>query len=444
MTKILRVLVLLGVFGASCLLLLGQSVPTRLSLDDAIQRGIRANLGVAVREAGTGIARAERLRALSALLPTVSSAVSENVQRNNLAVFGFRVPGVPSLIGPFAYSDVRAFADVDLYNRASRLRLKAAGQNIRAEQFSVADARDLVVAAVANSYLTILASAARLEAARSEAATAEALAVRAKELHTAGVTPAIDELRARVQFKARQQQVLAAKNQLAKDKLTLARVIGLPSGGEFELTDTAPYAPLDQLSADELLARAKQQRSDYQSLKAQLEEIQLRRSAALALRYPTLNASGNYGANGVNQAQLHQTFVFTGALRMNLFDGGRLRAEIMRIDSTINEKKAQINDLEQQMDLDIRSSLLDMQSAQDQVSVAAENIALAQATLEQARDRFTAGVTDNIEVVQAQDALALAQEALITSRYGHNLAKVALARAAGTTETNLKQFMGAK
>jgi outer membrane protein TolC len=418
--------------------------PLRLSLDDAIARGLKNNLGVLERETTSRITRAERMRALSALLPTVSGSVSENVQQNNLAVFGFHFPGVPQIIGPFGYSDARASAEVKLLDWAARRNSQAAAQNVRASDLSVQDARDLVVQAVANAYLTIIADAARVEASRAEVATAQALYERARDQHAAGVSPAIDELRSQVELKARQQQLLANENQLAKDKLNLSQVIGLPASQSYELADTAPYAPLEGLTPEQSVERAHQSRADYQSAAAQLRAAEISRQAAVAERYPTLSMNGNYGIDGINFGQSHGTFVFAGALKFNIFDGGRIRADVTQSDAVIQQRKDEIADLERRIEVEVRSALLDLQSAADQVAVSESNLDLASQALTQARDRFAAGVTDNIEVVQAQDALANAQETVISSRYAHNLAKVSLARAVGMTETNLKQYMGSK
>lgn len=416
--------------------------PLSLSLNEAIQRGLQTNLTVLERETNDRLAKAERIRAVSALLPTVTGSVAQNVQELNLAVFGFHFPGVPSIIGPFGYQDIRGSASVRLLDWSARKNLKAAEQNLKAADLSTQDARDLITEAVANSYLSIIAGAARVEAARSEVATAQALYERARDQHTAGISPAIDELRSQVELKSRQQQLLAAENDLGKNKLALARVTGLPARQAFELADTVPYAPLDALSAEQMLDQARQSRADYQSLKAQLQAAELTRQAALAERYPTLALNGDFGANGVNQAQLHNTFSFTGAVKVNIFDGGRIHADIAQTDAVIRQRKDEIASLEQNIDVDIRSALLDLKSAADQVAVARDNLDLANQTLTQGRDRFAAGVTDNIEVVQAQDSVANAQESLIASMYAHNLAKVALARAVGMTETNLKQYMG--
>jgi outer membrane protein TolC len=431
---------------AGLLALQAQTLPSprKLSLDEAIQLGLKNNLRALQAETNNSLARIERIRALSALLPTVNGSLGENVQEINLATFGFRFPGVPNIIGPFGYSDIRASASMNLIDWSARKNLRAAEQNQKATELSAQDARDLIVEAVANSYLSIIAAGARVEAARSEVATAQALYERARDQHAAGVSPAIDELRSQVEMQARQQQLLAAQNQFAKDKLALTRVTGLPPAQDFDLSDTAPYAPLQDLAPEQMLDRAHQSRGDYLSLRAQIQAAETAREAALAERYPKLALEGNYGANGVNVAQLHPTFAFVGSVKVNVFDGGRIHADIAQSDVSIRQRKDEIADLDRKIDVDIRSALLDLKSTQDQVAVAQRNLDVATEALTQARDRFVAGVTDNIEVVQAQDAVANAQDAVISSMYAHNLGKVALARAIGMTEMNLKQFMGTR
>ena len=177
-----------------------------LSLDDAIQRGLKSNLSVLEREASNRTVRADRIRTLAALLPTVNAYAAENVQMNNIAVFGFRFPGIPQIIGPFGYSDIRANADVNLFDERARKNWQASAKNIKAAELSVEDAKDLVVQAVANSYLTIIADGARVTSLKSQVDTAQALYERARDLHTAGTTPAIDGLRAQVELKSRQRR----------------------------------------------------------------------------------------------------------------------------------------------------------------------------------------------------------------------------------------------
>jgi outer membrane protein TolC len=245
-----------------------------------------------------------------------------------------------------------------------------------------------------------------------------------------------------VEWKTQQQQLIAQENQLAKDKLALGRVIGLSPAQVYSISDTVPYVPLEGITPEAALQRALESRSDYQSAKMQVLAAETAREAARAERLPSLELDANYGDVGTSLANSHGTFAVTGSVKFNIFTGGRIRADVEQADAVIQQRKDQLADLQGQIDVEIRNALLDLKTAADQVAVARDNVDLAGQTLVQARDRFVAGVTDNIEVVQAQESVANANQTLISSIYMHNLAKVQLARAAGMTETNLKQYIG--
>ncbi|MBZ5606368.1 MAG: TolC family protein [Acidobacteriia bacterium] len=415
-----------------------------LSLQDAIDRGLKNNLGLLVRTTGTDLARVERIRALSALLPTVGGNISETLQQINLATFGFHFPGVPTVIGPFGYTDLRVSASQNVFDWTAVKNRRSAAENERAAQLSVQDARDLVVQAVASAYLQIISDQARIDATKAQVATAQALYERARDQHQAGVSPAIDELRAQVELKTQQQVLISEQNQLDKDKLSLGRAIGLPSGQVFALTEAAPYSPLENLTPDDMLKRAYDTRADYKSGLAQVRAAEISKQAAIAQRYPALDVAANYGDIGVNIGNSHGTFAVTGSLKFNVYDGGRIRADIEQADAIIKQRKDELADVRGQIDQQVRSALIDLNTARDQVAVARDNVNLADQTLTQARDRFAAGVADNIEVVQAQESVAGANQSLISAILLHNLAKVSLARAVGAAETSLKQFMGSK
>jgi outer membrane protein TolC len=415
-----------------------------LSLQDAIDRGLKNNLGLLVRNTGTELARIERVRALANLLPTLSAGISETAEQVDLASFGFHFPGFPSVIGPFGYTDARAYLSQRIFDWTAIQNRRSSIENQRAANLSVQDARDLVVQAVAGAYIQIISDQARIDATKALVATAQALYERARDQHRAGVSPAIDELRAQVELKTQQQVLLSQQNQLDKDKLSLGRVIGLPSGQEFTLTETAPYSPLQNPTPEEMLKRAYETRSDYKSGLSQVRAAEIARQAAIAERYPALGVDANYGDTGINVGQSHGTFAVTGSLRFNIYDGGRIRADIDQADAVIKQRKDELNDLRGQIDQQVRSALIDLKTAADQVTVAQDNLNLANQTLTQARDRFTAGVADNIEVVQAQQSVANANQSLISAVLMHNLAKVSLARAVGAAETSLKEFMGGR
>jgi outer membrane protein TolC len=418
--------------------------PLSLSLDDAIARGLKTNLGLLTRENSSTSARADKMRLLAALLPAVTGEVSMTEQQISLATLGFHFPGVPMIIGPFHYQDAGAFSDFTVYDARARKAWRSGNERLRAAELSAKDARDLVVRAVASAYLQIIATASRVDATRAQVETAQALYERAHDQRLAGTSPAIDELRSQVELKTQQQQLLSLQNQVAKDKLSLARAIGLPSGQTFEITDKAPFKPLDSLAPTEALQRAYASRADYQSAQVQVRAAELAHQSASAGWLPRASVNSNYDLVGRTFAESHGTFSVTGSIKMDIFDGGKRRADMLESSATLKQLKEELANLQGQIDQEVRAALLDLNSAADQVVVAQSNVDLANQTLTQARDRFAAGVTDNIEVVQAQESVSNAQQNLISSIYAHNLAKVALARAMGATEANLKTFMGGK
>jgi outer membrane protein TolC len=378
------------------------------------------------------------------LLPNVSAAGNETAMQESLAALGFTLPGLPRVIGPFHYLDLRAYVSQSLFNYSNFERERAARQSEEASQHSYKDARELVVLAVGNAYLQAIAGGARVETAVAQVTAAQALFSKAQDQFKAGVTPAIDALRAQVELQARQQQLIAAKNDFAKQQLALARVIGLPLGQQFTLADKAPYEPLVVPTLQESLRRAYASREDYQAALAQARAARLSRRAAGAERYPSLDFEGDYGDIGKTPATSNGTFHVVGTLTVPIFQGGKTHADVLQAEATLRQTESQLENLRGQIDNDVRTALLDLQSAADQVEVARSSVDLAQQTLAQAQDRFTAGVTDNLEVVQAQEAVAAANENYISSLYAHNIAKVEFARAIGYAEQGVKQYLKGK
>jgi outer membrane protein TolC len=312
---------------------------------------------------------------------------------------------------------------------------------LKSAKYSYKDAREVVVLAVGNAYLLAIAGAARVETAVSQVSNAQALYDKASDQQKAGLTPAIDALRSQVELQTRQQQLIAARNDFAKQKLSLARIIGLASGQEFALTEKAPYQALTPLPIDVYLQRAYSSRSDYQAAQAQVRAADLSHRAAAAGRYPTLGLDANYGDIGVTPGQSNGTWQVNGGLNVPIFAGGRVHSDVLEADSQLKQARSQLGDLRGRIDYEVRSALLDLNSAADQVEVARSSVDLAEQTLTQSRDRFTAGVTDNLEVVQAQEAVAAAHESYIQSLYAHNLAKVELARAIGDAEQGVERYL---
>lgn len=414
-----------------------------LSFKDAIDLGLKNNLGLLLQSDNTLNARGQKWKELSALLPNLTTKTSENVSQINLAAEGIRIPipGFPTIIGPYSFFDTRGYLTQSLFDLHSIRRERGAAANESAARYSYKDARDLVVFAAGNAYLEAISAAARVETSQAQVQTAQALYDKTADQQNAGVSPAIDTLRAHVELQTRQQQLIVARNDYAKQKLTLARVIGLPPGQEFMLSDQAPYQPLTALSVEESLQRAYASRSDYQAALQQARAAEYFRKAASAEYLPSLDLAANYGAIGLRPDSLHGTFEVSGSLTIPIFQGGKVHADVLQAEATQRQYQSQLENLRGQIDYEVRTALLDLAAAADQVEVARSSVDLANQTLTQARDRFAAGVTDNLEVVQAQESVASANESYISSLYAHNLAKVALARAIGYAEEGVRQYL---
>jgi len=422
--------------------------PLALGLRAAIDRGLKTNLGLLTSDSASETARGERLRSLSALLPQLDAKVGETVQQVNLETvgFNFHFPGVsvPTIVGPFHYTDVRASASWTVFDYSARKNLRASDGSRRAAQLSVMDARDLVVQAVASAYLQIIADASRVQAIQSQVETSQALYDRAGDQQKAGTAAGIDVLRAQVELKQQQQRLVAQKNQFEKDKLALGRVIGLPAGQDFNLTDAAPFVPLTSMTKEQALETALQQRPDLQSYKARVQAAEDSVKSARGEKYPTAGVTADYGDVGRTLLNSHGTFSFVASAKMNLFNGGRTEGDLIKAQAALKQSQDDFADLGGQVDYQVRAAFLDINSAADQVAVAQDNLDLANQELVQARDRFIAGVTDNIEVVQAQESVASANDSLILALYAHNVSKVNLARALGGAEQGIAKLLEVK
>jgi outer membrane protein TolC len=414
-----------------------------LSLQDAIDRGLKQNLGALLSSAEIGSARGQRWEQLSALLPHVAAAPYVAASEINLAELGFTsLSGVsiPASVGPFSYFDARVSVTQSLFDWKSINATRAATQNLKSAQYTFKDARDLVVLAVGYTYLQAIADEARIETAEAQVKTAQALFDQANDQVNAGTSPAIDGLRAKVELQTRQQQLIQAKNNLAIQKLTVARVIGLAPGQEFELTDKSPYQPFNSLTMEEALKRAYAARSDYLAAMTDVRAAEFSRKAAVAGYLPSLAFNADVGAAGAHPSTATQVFDVRGTLSIPIFQGGSVHGDVLQADARLQQTRERLDNLRAQIDSDIRTALLNLQSSAELVNVARSNIDLAEETLLQSRDRFSAGVTDTVEVVQSQEVIASAHEQYISSLYSYNFAKISLARALGLAEQGVKEY----
>ena len=418
-----------------------------LSLQDAIDRGLKQNLGLLLSHADIRSARGQRWQQLSALLPHVTASPYIEASKLNLAELGLTSFGglkIPPSVGPFSYFDARAAVTQSLFDWKSINAARAASQSVKSADYTFKDARDLVVLAVGYTYLQAISDEARIETAEAQVRTAQTLYDQATDQINAGTSPDIDGLRTKVELQTRQQQLIQAKNTFAIQKLTVARVIGLAPGQEFELTDKSPYQSLEVMTIDEALKRAYATRSDYQAAMTDVRAAEFSRKAAVAGYFPSLSFNADYGEAGAHPSTATQVFDVRGTLSIPIFQGGSVHGDVLQADSRLEQSRERLDNLRAQVDSDVRAALLNLQSSAEQVNVARSNIDLAEKTLTQSSDRFSAGITDTVEVVQSQESVASAHEQYISSLYSYNYAKISLARALGIAEQGVKEYFKGK
>jgi len=417
-----------------------------LSLLDAIDRGLKHNLGLLLSQQQTELARAQYRRQLSALLPNVSGDVNESVNKINLAAFGIPLPaGLTSpVVGPFGIFDAHANVSETLLDFNAINKVRAASENERGAKFTVQDARELVVLLVGNQYLLTVASATRLDTTKAQLNTAQTIFQQTQDLKNAGVAAGIDVLRSQVQMQTLQQRVLAAQNQFEQQKMSLARTIGIPVAQQIQLTDAVPYAPLTTLNLEEALAHAYQVRPEFRAAESRVRSAELAVKAAKGEALPTVELNGQAGFIGPAPGSAENTYAISAGVRIPIFQGGKVKADVDQAAALLRQERLQLENLRGRVEYEIRSALLDVKASDDQVAVANQQIGLAAEQLKEAQDRYKAGVSGSLEVVQAQEAVAGANENHIQALYQNNVAKLTLVRALGEAELRTRAFLGGK
>lgn len=415
-----------------------------LSLDEAIRRGLRTNLGLILQSSNEKGASGERLQELQKLLPTVTGSASIEVEQVNLAAYGLKFPGLNPIVGPFQVVDFRAYLTQNLVNLQAFENYMAAQHNFEAAKLTAQDARDLVVLTVGNAYLLCIADQARIEAVKAEMATSKVSLDQATAAHEAGTSPRLDVLRAQVDYQNEQQQLIATTNELAKDKLSLARAIGLPLDQQFALSDTEPFKELDTPDPEAAFQQALKQRKDLAAAAEQLKGAEASKKAAFDEQLPTASFSGDYGDLGTTPAHSHGTFTATGEVTAPILQIAKTHGDEQVADAQEEQTKATLSDKIQQVNQDVRDAILDIQNAAKLVQAAKSNVDLAQEALSEAQQRFKAGVSDDLPVSQALAQDEQANDQYISALYQHNVAKLSLARALGVASTNYTEYLGGK
>jgi outer membrane protein TolC len=417
--------------------------PVPLAVMDAIARALEHNLGLLNAEENVGRAQGARWMALADLLPNVNGHVTETRQRVNLAAFGFPLPeGIPSLVGPFNVFDARVNVSQPVFDIKALNASRAEGHNLAAARFTVKGARDLVVLVTANLYLQSLAASARVDSAQAQLQTAQVVFDQATRLKENGIVAGIEVLRAEVQLGSERQRLTAARNEFEKSKLQLARVVGLPAGQAFTLSDELPFVPFPDMTVEQAIERAYAARPDYLAAQERVKAAEADRQSAVGEWLPSVRVNADYGKLGLTPSDAETTYSVTGILSIPIFNGGKTRGRILQADAELRTRRSELEDLKSGIDFDVRSAFFDLNASREQLEVATRSRELASQQLTQARDRFAAGVASNIEVVQAQEAVAASSEQYIGALYSFNVAKALLARDLGVAEEMARQVLG--
>ncbi len=420
----------------------GRLVPgeIKLTLGDAIGRGLSFNLGLIENQQTDAGVKAERARAFAALLPQITGRAQQSFQQISLSEIGIKLPAQaafrhPATTGGFGYSESRVELQYPVFDASLRAQYQARKAAEAASALSTRDARDVVVYAVGTAYFQVVASQARLATAKAALASAQELDSQVRDEFNAETAPEIDSLRASVELRAARQRVTDAKNDLEKDKLTLDRITGVPLEQQWTPAHEYSFTPLPEQNPVQNRFDLK---SAQQSVAAAEKDVRTARDQHL----PSVSLDASYGAGGVNPGNYSQVYSVSADVSVPLFTGGRIRADVREAEARLAQREAESRDLEGRVAYDVRVARLDAQASETAVKVAEGNKALAERAAEQSEDRYRNGVTNYLEVVQAREAIVTAEENYISSLFSFNVAKISLARALGSAESRLAAFFG--
>lgn len=419
-----------------------------LTLADAVKRGLAANLGPISAGNNIAAARASRVQTLSALLPNIAANASETVTQIDLAAYGFqfKLPpstgfSIPTVVGPFAYSQAQGTLSQSVFDLVQRRNWQVSKENEKGSVLAAKDARETVILAVAGTYLQTVTAASRVASQQAQVDNAQAVYNQAVVRKQAGTNARIDVTRSLVELQTEQQRLNSLQSDLRKQKIALARLIGLPLDRELTLVDVLGSTASAVPDASASIQQAFRFRADLQAAESQVHAAEIALSGARAERLPSVTLSGDYGVIGPNPTTTHGVFAATATLNVPIWEGGRTRGDIQQAEITLRQRQAELADERGQVEQQVRDALIELETAVGQVQLATTNRTYAAETLQQARDRFSAGVATTLEVVQAQEQVAGAESDYISSLSSLNLAKLSLARATGQSETALPDLL---
>ena len=409
--------------------------PLKLSLRDAVQLALKQNPRVILANLDVAVSEQERAISRSALLPQASGRASQNINRTNLeAGIGFRFPNFPQHVGPYRYEQFGVAFTAPVFDLTLWRRYRASQSAIEGSRAAEITAREDSVMLVVSQYLGSQRAAADVQAAQSRVDLAQAIYDQAADLQKAGVGTGIDTLRSNVQLQNEKQRLIVARTQLETSLLALVRLLNLDPHQRVELADAPAFFDTPTVDSGQTLESALRSRPELRQLLAREESAQLESRAASDARLPRVSVSGFWAEQGLNNSTAIPVYNYQANVEVPLFTGGRIQAERARADLAIRQLKQEEQDVRNRVALEVQTALAQLASARSEVDVARLGVDLARQEVEQARDRFQAGVTNNVEVVQAQDVLARANDNQISALYRYNQARADLARSTGQME----------
>jgi outer membrane protein len=431
----------------------GQQLLTRpsvlqLSLKQAVQLALapegNTRVKLAEEDLKQAVERADESRA--ALLPDLEGSLQYQNETTNLRAFGIDFPklpasfgfNIPTFVGPYSVLDARATVNQTVFDFSSIRRYQASKVAIEATKADNEGTRDQVTDQVARAYLAGLRAQASLDTQRANVELSETLLRLAQQQKAAGTGTGIEITRAEVQLANDRQALLVAENDVDRTHLQLLKVIGLRLENPVELTDRLSFIPAASIDVPQALATARQHRAELRAQQRREENARLNSSATNLERLPSLGAFANYGDIGSSVYSMLPTRSVGASLKIPIFDGGRREARRAESASQFREESIRTADLRDQIELDVRLALDSLQSAGAQVKAAEEGLSLSEMEVAQAERRYKAGVSNSVEVTDAQTRLARARDNRVNALYNYNLARIDLGTATGTIQSMIQ------
>ncbi len=413
----------------------------KLSLADALQRGLGYNLGAIGLSTALRQSKGQQRVTRSALLPNLNAAFRENYLTEDLKAMGIHIPGIPSVVGPLNYYDLRVTLTQSLFDMTSLNNYRASRESVRANEQLIQDARDTIVLAVGASYLQVISAKARIESAKAQLETASAIHKQTSQRREAGLAAQLEVNQDLVKLQTEQQRLATLENDLARQKINLARLTGLPPTDRYDISDNIDFSAPPPLSVEDAIKQALESRADLKAAQAQVSAAEKSRAAARAERLPTAGVSADVGVIGDRFNDGSHTYTVAGSVKIPIWQGGRVAGDIEQSEAALDQRRAELEDVRGRIESDIRNAYLDLKAAASQLDLSRNNQGVARDNLRLTKEKFEVGVSDSVEVTQAVEAVASADLDYITALFAHNLAKLSLARALGGAEKRVPDFL---